>query len=158
DSASGSMPDKLSDQRDQYRSLNESFQTSYVHSFGRGFGIGAEIVGVVKSAMICLDRRIRFCLGSLNNPRGFAVRHGWDDYFEPLFPTVELGRLASWNRPQYPYAARISIIKAAATAALRLRTGMHYFMADSLGVSPERLVVRELGVDISYDQACEEFV
>jgi hypothetical protein len=133
--------------REIYRKLNESFRQRYLHRFGRGVGFSAEFIGVLKAVAKCLDLRVQFCLQSNVRPEGFAVRRGWTDYFEPLFPEITLPRAtAEMNRVHFPLG-RIPLLKSLSRAFLRASCNCSYFVFDEFGSHPPaRLSLPELGL------------
>src|SRR5262245_34630862 len=92
----------IDDYRSAYRKLNASFETRYLHLFGRGAGFSAEFIHVLKAAAECLGNRVEFCLQSNRNPKGFAVELGWADYFESLWSEVSVGIVNGLNRSHFP--------------------------------------------------------
>lgn len=139
-----------------YQNLNKSFEKKYVFQFGRGSGLGAESIGLFKCAIICLLNRIQFCLGEINRPQGFAMEKGWEDYFLPIFPIQQGKFLSLLNRPLFPMN-RLPIARLLARYTLRGLYGNHLFMFDRLGVLPDRLIVKELGIDMDWWDAARFF-
>lgn len=127
--------------RDRYRVLNESFGRKFIFQYGRGFGFCAETIYLIKCISLCLSNQIQFTLGH-QEPKGFSIRNGWEDYFLPLWPVHEGRLLPFLNRSHYPLG-RLPIGKKIATIILHMVYGPHYYMSDNLGeftnIFPEKL-------------------
>ena len=140
--------------RSDYRRLNESFETSFAFRFGRGGGFCAEMLGLVKSMMACLNRRTRLCLSRGGRPMGIGVVNGFNDYFEPLFPEIDAGIFNALNLQAVRGSGRFPIMRRGVARLLRAATGVERFMMNDLGALPARLVVPELGIDAECRVAC----
>jgi hypothetical protein len=141
----------IASRRETYRKLNESFGQRYLHRFGRGAGFSAEFIHVLKAVTKCLDLRIQFCLQSNVRPKGFAVRRGWTDYFEPLFPEITLpGAAAVMNRVHFPLG-RIPLLKSLSRTCLKAACNCSYFVFDEfVSYPPARLSLPALGLGDDY--------
>jgi hypothetical protein len=134
----------------KYRKLNSTFPTRFVFQFGRGGGFGAEMIHLLRSVAACIQHEFQFCLGQCRNPRGFAVKTGWNDYFEPIFPIVP-GRLLHFlNRGLFPLN-RVPVARTLSRLCLRLTYGTHYrFLFDQIGPTRENFTVPALGIEAGY--------
>jgi hypothetical protein len=140
--------------RDAYRRLNASFGPSFAFRFGRGRGFCAEMLGLVKTMMICLHLRSRLCLSKGGRARGVGVVNGFGDYFLPIFPEADAGVFNVLNAPAVRGSSRFPVARRGVSRMLRAVTGVDRFMMDDLGALPSRLVVPELGLDAQYWDAC----
>jgi len=126
-----------------------------IFQFGRGYGLSAEFVGLVKATLLSLDRGFRLELGPVPHSIGFAVQHGWRDYFEPVLPEAGPSWIGRLNRSTFPLQSRTSIPRRLALAALRSLTGARYFMANLPTELPSVLTVPDLGLRHPYHRACQ---
>jgi hypothetical protein len=133
-----------------YCKLNSSFPEKFVFQFGRGGGFGAEMIHLLCSVAACLQHKFQFCLGQCRNPRGFAIKTGWNDYFEPIFPTVPGRLLHVLNRGLFPFN-RVPIAKILSRLCLRVTYGTHYrFLFDQIGPTTENFTVPALAIEAGY--------
>lgn len=151
----GEAPLDLKQLRARYVELNKSFARQRIHQFGRGGGFCAEVIGLLKSMLTCLASETQLVVGTHPKGRGFSLGEGWGDYFMNLFPTKRTRISDLLNRHVYPANSyipdRVSRMAHAATRRL-LRADLLQF--DPLRL-PERLTVRELGVDLGWWDACK---
>ncbi len=151
----GVAPLDLKQMRALYVELNKSYVRRRIHQFGRGGGFCAEVVGLLKSMLTCLASETQLVVATHPNGRGFSLGQGWGDYFENLFPTKRSRISDLLNRHVYPANSyipdRVSRMAHAATRRL-LRADLLQFDPLSL---PERLTVRELGIDLGWWEACK---
>jgi len=131
-----------------YQLLNNSHERRLLYYFGRGFGFGAEMVGLIKAMMLCLDQRCQLQLTRPRPPRGFAISRGWTDYFLPVFAEVDLGALSVLNRPVFPFDRRLPLLRFVAPFILKATTGANYFMFSMPFPLPGRLRVKQLGLGV----------
>src|SRR5262249_52502459 len=117
----------MDNHRDAYKILNASFETRYLHLFGRGDGFSAEFIHVLKAVAACLGNGIEFCLQLNPKPKGFAVELGWTDYFESLWPEVSAGLLGRLNRSHFPFG-RFPIGSAVSRPFLKWLSGSQWFL------------------------------
>jgi hypothetical protein len=135
---------------ERYCKLNSSFPVAFVFQFGRGGGFGAEMVYLLCSAAACLQHEFQFCLGQCRNPRGFAIKTGWNDYFQPVFPIVPGRLLRVMNRDLFPLN-RLPVAKTVAKLCLRVTYGANYrFLFDRLPPISDTFTVPALGLEAGY--------
>lgn len=118
--------------RDVYRKINQGFESKFIHRFGEGFGFCSEYIYVLKRVAVCLEHEVQFCLQENRNAKGFAFEHGWEDYFEPLFPIVSVPAIGFLNRYMFP-GNRIPVLREVSRPLLRAISGCDYFMFDRIG-------------------------
>lgn len=121
---------------------NSNFERKYCHPFGRGAGLSAEFIGLLKKVDHCQRKGIQFCLQEIESPLGFSVEKGWCDYFLPLFSEIDLGYLSSLNRPHFPLD-RAPIFKTIARTLLKNFSGADYFVFDDLSRLPDLKMARQ---------------
>ncbi len=148
------LPRDLAGLRDRYVSLNASFARSRIHQFARGGGFCAETIGLLKSMLSCLSSDTQLIVGTHPEGRGFGLGQGWGDYFVNLFPTRRSRILDLANRHVYPANTYIpKPLARLAHAVTRRAFGAELLQFDP-AVLPDRLVRRELGVDLDWWEAC----
>jgi hypothetical protein len=142
--------------RGDYQRLNESFETSFAFRFGRGSGFCAEMLGLIKNMMNCLHFRTRLCLSRGGRPTGVGVVTGFADYFEPIFPEVDLGPFNALNMSTVRGSGRLPILRRGVSRLLGTVGGASLYMMDDEGALPVPavLAVPELGIEAEYRDAC----
>jgi hypothetical protein len=132
--------------RERYMALNTSFSTRFVFQYGTGSGFGAETIGLIRRVVQCLANDVQFVFGA-QEPKGFAVENGWEDYFEPLWPHDNCRQLSLLNRTVFPLG-RYPLFKTLSGIVLRCLDGKYLYMFDDIGTySRERLEAKGLTGD-----------
>ena len=138
-----------------YRRYNEALRKKLVYSFGRGLGVGAELVGLVKAMMLCIQSKTQLSLMKVRRPRGFAVKKGYCDYFAPLFPETDLGVLSGLNRPGFFAQSKLPLLGWLARLPLTVLHPRTNLMFSGQGALPSRIECRELYLEHDYHEVCK---
>lgn len=117
--------------RDGYIALNKSFSRRLVFQYGTGGGFGAETIGLIRKAVNCLANDVQFVLGA-QEPKGFALKKGWEDYFQPVWPQDNCRLLSLLNRHAFPLG-RYPVFKTLSRITLRWVDGSQLFTFDDPG-------------------------
>jgi hypothetical protein len=134
-------------------------ERTFVYQFGRGVGFCADYILLLTCMIKCLQFNYAFRLGATTRPRGFATRHGWNDYFVPFFAEAHGPLLHSLNVTQFPFARRLPFLKALARPLLKSTTTpkSDLFMFDDLGTLTH-LSPPMFGTHQSFISACKELM
>jgi|SRR6476661_1953881 len=152
-----------------YTALNNSFRQRLVFHMGVDSGFFSEYNNMVLAMLYCLQHRIRFVLYS--DYAHFALRDGWNDFFEP-FPATTTHRLhKDYNLRPYIIAQSTEprlqkLVKyRGIVAAYKALTGVRYFTQDlwafhrAPAFAQQRFRLPELGLpDASLLEAAQALI
>jgi hypothetical protein len=119
----------------RYIDHNESLKPWICWSLGYGSGFCADMIGLLKMCIAALAQGHQLRLSLPSNPKGWAVRGGFSDYFEDIFPTVNLGAIEFLNRPILAYSRRHKPLRMAAEILLSQSNKPGKFAFDLISTS-----------------------
>ena len=102
--------------------FNESLPNDYVHLYGGGGGLCAELVGIIKAVVRSWQSGYCFNLCGSRNDQGTNTENGWSDLFLPIFPESEHFLYHYLNKHQFPFNQRLPFIRPLASGVLRRLT------------------------------------
>lgn len=132
--------------------FNESYPKKYIHLYGSGAGLCAELVGILKGVIRSWQSGYCFSIGVSGNALGTNTPNGWNDLFYSIFPEKSNFLYYYLNRYQLPYSRRLPFINSLASMILRKYSDGDIFMLNQSKLSslPGRIVFPDLDVDAPY--------
>ncbi len=132
--------------RGRYMKFNETRPSSLVYKLGRGGGYCAEMIGLLKVIQSCAANDLRLCVGENRGAKGYAVKNGWEEYYEP-FMSVIPGKFLGVLNGRWRGVDRVAGSRAIRSAVMRTLYGSHRYFLDGLPSADESMAIADrLGI------------